>query len=282
MFEEIIDFEKAKFDDNGILVVNNKEQIDQKARESVNNCDLDKLLKRKQDDFAASKLADHWAYVAPTAVFNDRTVYLEIGCWPAYIGEYLMVNFDSYFIGVDFNYARLQALKRYFEKKGYKKYLLICADINYIPIKDNSVDYIYGGGVIEHLKNTPRIINEIFRVLKFGGVSYNTVPALNFWWLTRFYNTVPDLPLVKDLFEIAIFKIFKGKVMEKHHGYQQAFTQSRLKKLHAAAGFKDIVAGPFAFHPSSGKLRSKILRDLAYKIRQFSPLTAIYFVYAKK
>ncbi len=119
-------------------------------------------------------------------------------------------------------------------------------------------------------------------MLKTGGISYNTIPALNLWWFTRFYNTIPDLPILKNIFEFILVKVFKGKALKKHWGYQQAFTKYRLKKLHKDVGFKDIVVGPFAFHPSDGKLKSRFLRNVAYKIRCWSLLTAIYFVYARK
>lgn len=289
MFNKIIDFKKAKFDDDGILIANSEinetgeVRINQKVKERADNYDFLRLnLQNKLDDFIRNKLADHWQYISSTSVFSNRTFYLEIGCWPSGVGEYLMTNFDSYFIGVDFNYGRLQILDESFKKKGYKKYLLILSDINSIPIKDNSVDFIYGGGVLEHSRSTAEILGELFRALKVGGISYNTIPACNLWWFIRFYNTIPDIPFVKSFFEFIHTKIFQGIVLRKHWGYQWAYTKGRLRALHLMAGFKNITIGAFAFHPSDKKLKSRVLRDLVYTIRRSSLLTAIYFVHAQK
>src|SRR5271157_3847193 len=105
MFNDIIDFTKAKFDDNDLLVVNDHTQI-KNLGGKIDPEEANKM-RAKQEDMARNKFPDHWRYIQPTGVFNSQTIYLEIGCWPAYLGEYLMINFDSYFIGVDFNYTRL-------------------------------------------------------------------------------------------------------------------------------------------------------------------------------
>lgn len=50
----------------------------------------------------------------------------------------------------------------------------ICGDAFHIPLKDNSVDMIVSGGVLEHFdeKEIGSIIQEMFRVLKPQGVFY--------------------------------------------------------------------------------------------------------------
>lgn len=289
MFNELIDFNKAKFDENGILIANTEldlngnVRINQQVKERADDYEqLKRNLPNKLEDFTRNKQADHLEYIGKAGTFNDKTIYLEIGCWPSGVGEYIMVNFNSYFIGVDFNYGRLKILKESFEKKGYKKYMLVMSDINAMPIKDNTVDFVYGGGVIEHLKSTERIIDEIYRILKPSGVSYNTIPAFNLWWLTRFNNTVPNVPVLRDIFQFIHTRILHGRALKNHWGYQWAFTRGSLKRLHRNAGFKDITVGPFAFHPSDSKMKSKFLRNLVYTLRCWSLTTAIYFVYGKK
>lgn len=281
MLDDLIDFSQAQFDGNGILVVNDKAKVKHLDETTVSEEDF-KKLRDKVDDINRNKLADHWNAISKTGTFTDQTVFLEIGCWPGYLGEYLMARFDIFFIGVDFNYHRLLTLKKTFEQKGYKKYLLVCSDIYTMPVKSGSVDYVYGGGVIEHLTDTPRILAELYRVMKAGGVAYNTVPAFSLWWLTRFYNTVPDVPILKPLFKFVLLKVFRGAALARHHGYQGAFTRGGLKRMHMAIGFKEIVTGPFAFHPSDGKLKSNFLRNFAYMLRQHAWTAAIYFVHAKK
>jgi len=193
-----------------------------------------------------------------------------------------MKTFDSYFIGVDFNYKVLLTLKGYFDQKDYKKYILIYGDINNMPITDNSVNFIYGGGVIEHFPDTNHILEECYRILKANGVSFNTAPSFNLWWILRFYYNIPSLPLFKKLFEFVHIKLVKNKILEKNYGYELSFTKNTLIKLHRQNGFKNITVEPFAFHPSSYKLQNKFLRELYYKIQQNSLTSAIYLICGHK
>lgn len=284
MFEHIIEFKKAKYDKNGILVsdflLSNEIEISKKAWERIYDYDLEEL-KKDRKDFDGCKLLDHMESISKSFKFDSNTYYLEIGCGPAHIGDYLMENHDVYFIGVDFNYNMLLTLKKYFDKKGYKKYLLVYGDINDMPIKNNTIDFVYGGGVIEHMSDTNKILKELYRILKSNGVSFNTVPAFNLWWLTRFYNTIP-FSFCRKWFDFLHLTVLKGKLLESGSGYQLGYTIKNLFDLHKEAAFKKIHISAFAFHPSNKIVKNKILSTLFYRLHKFNLCCAVYQVYGKK
>lgn len=284
-FKQILNLRECKKNKDGIWIskdsVLNQNEISEKSWKRIYSFSLNKLI-REKNDFNKNKLQDHLKYVESSYKFTKNTVYLEIGCGPAYIGEYLMKKYGSYFVGVDFNYELLVTLKKYFDKKGLKNYVLIYGDIMKMPIKKNTIDYIYGGGVIEHLRDTNAILKKLYFVLKRGGVCFNTIPAFNFWWLIRFWNNIPNLPFLKGLFEFIHLKLLKGYVLDKYYGYELSYTMRDLYQMHRRLHFKEISAGPFVFHPSSSRLGNKILRKLYIMLtsnRLFSP---VYYIYGKK
>lgn len=59
----------------------------------------------------------------------------------------------------------------------YQNVDIIC-DIEKIPFKDNSVDYIINIAVLEHVPNPQKVIAEIHRILKPGGKIYCFIPFM--------------------------------------------------------------------------------------------------------
>lgn len=283
--KDLLNKQESKKDKNGIWITNinlpKETKISQITWEKIYNQNV-KQLQEEKNEFNKSKLADHMEYIKKSYKFSKETVYLEIGSGPGYIGEYLMKKYGCYFIGVDFNYGMLLTLKKYLDKKGYKNYLLIHADILNMPLKKNSVDYIYGGGVIEHLKDTKSIMKELYRVLKKSGVSFNTVPAFNLWWLTRCWNNIPNLPIIKPILEFIHVSILNGSILNKYFGYELSYTFNNLKQIHKSIGFKDITAGAFVFHPSEKKLKSRLLRKFYMFLTSNILFSPVYYVYGKK
>lgn len=281
----LINKNKTKQDKNGIWItdlnLNEEGKIAKNTWEHIHNFDL-KALRHQNQAFRKGKLQDHLDYILKSYSFNKHTVYLEIGCGPAYVGEFLMEKYNCTFIGVDFNYSGLITLKKYFDEKGYKNYVLICADIQDMPLKNNSVDFIYGGGVIEHLRDTKKILKELYRVLKTSGVSFNTVPAFNAFWLTRFFYSIPATFFLRSIFEFIHLNILRGFLLNKFYGYELSFTRNKLKNLHIASGFKQVSVDSFAFHPSSEKLRIKFLRDIYYFLSNFPLFSPMYYVEGRK
>ena len=131
--------ENAKCDRNGIWVTHISKRNDvtssQEKWEEIYNFTIDKL-EADRKEFTQSKLSDHVGYIEPSYKFNEKTVYLEIGCGPSYLAEYLMKKYDCYFIGIDFNYQILNSLNQYLKKKKFSKFILVYADIAEMPLKN--------------------------------------------------------------------------------------------------------------------------------------------------
>ena len=209
---------------------------------------------------------------------NRDTVYLEIGSGLMYIGE-ILSNRVKLIIGVDFCLNALKLTETIFKKKGITNYLLILADIKSLPLKNKTIDLIYGGGVLEHFKETQPAVNEMYRILRIGGVSFNTVPYLNLTALTyrQLTGNIPNFPVLKQLAKYIHWKIFKGKYMI--YGYEMSFLGSTMKKIHKTSGFKKIKVDRFKINISPTMIKNdllkKILGDLSRSSRLFWPLIKI-------
>ena len=94
------------------------------------------------------------------------TKLVNLGCGTIYINK-------SHWINLDFNSESKSVIKANLIKK--------------IPLKNNSVDFVYSSHFIEHLENEDLndLLNEIFRVLKPGGIFRVSTP--NFEYLVKEY-----------------------------------------------------------------------------------------------
>ena len=175
---------------------------------------------------------------------NKETVYLEIGCGPFFLGQ-LMADRVGLIIGIDFCPSALKIAKKMLDEKGIENYLLIHGDILKLPFRKESVDLIYGGGVIEHFENTQQCVEELFRVLKKDGVSFNTVPYFNLGALTyrQLWGNIPNVPILKKLAEIIHIKIFNKRFMK--FGYEMSFTAGKLNDVHEKSGFSRVIVDKF-------------------------------------
>ncbi len=175
---------------------------------------------------------------------DKNSAYLEIGCGPFFLGQELAKK-ARVIIGIDFCPSALRIAKKLLDEMKISNYLLIQGDILDLPIKNNSIDLIYGGGVIEHFENTQKSVNELFRVLKNNGVSFNTIPYLNLGSLTyrQLWGNIPNVPILKQLAEFIHIKLLGSKHMI--FGYEMSFLASTLRKIHKRAGFNDIKVDNF-------------------------------------
>lgn len=213
---------------------------------------------------------DTYRQVKEAKNFNKTMVYLEIGSGDFFLGSTLAKECNL-IIGIDFSYTALKISKSMLDSKGIKNYLLIQGDILSLPLKNDTIDFIYGGGVIEHFKDTQKCLNEIYRVLKNNGVSFNTVPYLNIGSLTyrQLWGNIPNFPILKELAELIHINILGGRHMI--YGFEYSFPSFVLKTIHKKAGFKRVkvekfdVAMTFDFAPS-------FLRNYLKKIAEGSSL----------
>lgn len=236
--------------------------------------DYKKSHKNYMDDFYQNT----YYQLSEVKRINKNLIYLEIGCGPFFLGQEIARKVKLV-IGIDFCLTPLKIAKRMLEEKHIKNYLLIQGDIKDMPLKSNTVSLIYGGGVIEHFVDTQRCVNELYRVLKPGGVSFNAVPYLNIGALTyrQIWGNIPNFPILKQLAEFIHIHLLKGKHMI--FGYEFSFLGSTLKEMHKRAGFKHIKIDKFniklAFDFIPIKIIRKIFDFIANNNRLFWPMIKV-------
>jgi SAM-dependent methyltransferase len=72
-------------------------------------------------------------------------------------------------IGIDFTPAMIQKARANAEKMGYNNVEFREGDIDQMPVSDNTADVIVSNCVLNLVPDKPKVIAEIFRVLKPGG-----------------------------------------------------------------------------------------------------------------
>jgi ubiquinone/menaquinone biosynthesis C-methylase UbiE len=92
---------------------------------------------------------------------------LEAGCGIATDG----LNFarcGARYTGVDFSRSAIELARRRFEMEGVAG-RIIPGSVTQLPVQDRSQDLVYSNGVIHHIPDTQRVVNEMYRVLRPGG-----------------------------------------------------------------------------------------------------------------
>lgn len=205
-------------------------------------------------------------------------VFLEIGCGQMFLAQSI-AHKCKLVVGTDLSLSALRMAKKMLDKKGIKNYLLVLADVRQMPIRNNSVDLLYGGGVIEHFQNTQDAVCEMHRVLTEGGISFNTVPYLNLGSLTyrQLWGNIPNLPILKQLAELVHIKLLRSRHMR--FGYELSFTAHHIKTLHKKAGFRRNTVGKFdtklMFDYISFDFLKKICIYMADNYRLFWPMIKV-------
>lgn len=109
---------------------------------------------------------------------SDNDILLDIGCGSGVQLGILQKKGYKLGIGIDLNKNALQ----YGKKKNIQDTSFILADVQYLPLKNNSVDKIICAEIIEHLQNPDWMIKEITRTLKKDGEVVITTPNENSIW----------------------------------------------------------------------------------------------------
>ncbi|MFC1700335.1 methyltransferase domain-containing protein [Patescibacteria group bacterium] len=273
---------KYKVIDGDILdffEINKSNELSQKKWEEVFQ---DEFFQEKAgEEFKEVFLEDTLRQMLDTIPCN-KGVYLEIGCGQGHLGEELASRGDWFFIGVDYSKTALLQLKKRLKKRNISNFLLVRADINELPVRSSTVDLVCGNGVIEHLEDTQRVVNHLHRVLKSGGISFNTVPVFNIGNLVyrSFWGGIPNIPILKQVAEFVHIKLLKGKHMV--FGYELQFTYPQLFKMHVKAGFKkkNIKIERFECHIHVHKLKNfprlrKFFIKLCKTNRNFWPMIKV-------
>ena len=206
--------------------------------------------------------------------------YLEIGCGPFLMGQRISES-CTLVIGIDFSFSALKLAKMMLDKKRNTNYLLIQADILDMPIKSNVIDLIYGGGVIEHFKDTQTIIDELYRVLAASGVTCNSVPCFNLAALYRQkWGNIPNVPVLKQMAEFLHIKVLKGRHMT--FGYELSFLSRTIKNIHKKSGFNEVLIKRFNVPLTLEFIPDSLKRPVTWLALNCSLFWPMIFVVGKK
>lgn len=220
----------------------------------------------------------------PVPIPTGNDAYLEIGCGMGFVGEEL-AKAGWLFIGVDYSLTALCALKKRLDNRGIDNYLLIYGDIGKMPILPNTVSLVGGFGVIEHLKDPRPALMNIYKSLKIGGKTFNTVPYLNVGnvlYRSVLWGSIPNMPILKQILEFINIRLLKGKRMI--FGYELQLSAGQLLKMHRDAGFldRDISVQKFEVQVKLEFIKiqwlKKICRYLSENCRQFWPMVKVVAV----
>lgn len=179
----------------------------------------------------------------PSAFLQHKRV-LELGCggMGATIAGFLGHGAREV-VGIDLSAHNIQALKKRFGNNTKVKFYI--GDICNLPSGLGMFDIIYSGGVIHHVINPERAIQEAYRVLKpggtiivyvygSGGIITNSFKALRH--IQRFLPLEKFLKLTRHISKS--FSFFLGDYL--YVPIQHHYTEQEAKNLFFTAGFSSV------------------------------------------
>jgi len=89
----------------------------------------------------------------------------------------------------------------------------MCCDIENIPIKDDSVDVVISIAVLEHVENPEKVVGEIHRILKKGGIIFTYFPFMQPFHASPYdfsRRTIEGMKVLHKDFDIQEVKIGSG------------------------------------------------------------------------
>lgn len=240
-----------------------------------------KSYKIEKKEYDRRYLKDTFNQIFQYYNLRKNDTYLEIGCGPMFLGQEF-VKKGLNVIGIDLSLSALIIAKKMLEDKRVKNYLLIQGDIKNIPLKGNTVDLIYGGGIIEHFKDTESAVGEMYRVLKKGGICFNTVPQLNLSSLTyrQIWGNIPNFPVLREIAEFFHIKLLGGRHMK--FGYELSFTKKKMEKIFKSQGFNKVLVKNFKCYLPFTYLKPLWLKKIARYVSNTEILNPMILIVAQK
>jgi ubiquinone/menaquinone biosynthesis C-methylase UbiE len=115
--------------------------------------------------------------------FNNKKL-LNIGCGTGLEANIFLCNSSVDITAIDITNEAIKNTKKILNT--HKRGEAIRANAERMPFEDNSFDIVYSSGVIHHAESTENCVDEIYRVLKPGGVAYiglYSTTGINFIYL---------------------------------------------------------------------------------------------------
>ncbi len=159
------------------------------------------------------------------AIPSKGKLVLDAGCGPGTYGM-ILAEEGNRVVGIDISPPFVVQGR----ERGRKKSLTFMpqlGDLERLPFKDNSFDTVFAGWVLHHFPDTTMVVQELYRVLKPGGLFALAEPnEANI--IARFSRFVEDLPLLRR-WVLAAGWDTPNRASHAHHEYatvlgQQGFT----------------------------------------------------------
>jgi ubiquinone/menaquinone biosynthesis C-methylase UbiE len=148
--------------------------------------------------------------------FDDKKI-LDIGCGFGFRTVGIAKSGASEVIGIDLEHERIQEAVEYSRQQGMQNTEFYFMDAASLEFEDQKFDILLADEMIHHLEDLPQVFSEMHRVIKNDGIV-----------VISDHNR---LSLPSELLRTVYF----GKDKER------VFTAKEVKKLLAAANFKDII-----------------------------------------
>ncbi len=147
------------------------------------------------------------------SLIPGNSIVCDVGCGPG--GVLLKSIRDKISYGYGFD--------NLVEKSEFDNILLqkLNLDREALPLEDSSMDVVTALAVLEHFENPLFILQQIFRILKPGGILLLTTPT----------------PMAKPVLELLAYKLnlINKREIDEHKHY---FNREELMDIHIKAGFQ--------------------------------------------
>jgi ubiquinone/menaquinone biosynthesis C-methylase UbiE len=102
---------------------------------------------------------------------SDGMSVLELGSGPGFVTEQLMTMLpNSHVTQFERDPDMVRRSEQYLRPNFSGRFTIIEGDVTNIELPDNSFDFVFARFLFQHLPDPKRVLEEIYRVLKPGGV----------------------------------------------------------------------------------------------------------------
>lgn len=186
---------------------------------------------------------------------------LDIGCSGGIITHHLS-KYTGTIVGVDIDQKAVDKANQQFRSDNCR---FQYADSMHLPFADSSFDVVICNHIYEHVPDSQQLMNEIYRVLKKGGICY--FGAGNRFMIKENHYKLYFLSWLPQKMADFYIKTFRNI----DHYYEKHLSYNGLKKLVSKFDIHDytesIIMEPDRFHESD-RLLFKILRGMPGFLRK--------------
>lgn len=201
--------------------------------------------------------------------FSDRDIVLDAGCGSGNVSFYLAEKVREV-VGLDISKETVIFTTNHAKKMGLKNAVFKVANLKKIPYKENYFTKVILFEVVEHLgrPDYQKILSEVYRVMKRGGLLYITTPnKISSWpiieWTLDTFRLVPLLKNNQHILEFTFPQLEKALIEHKF-------------KLECSGSINHL--SPF-ISPLSWTLAKKIFN---IEVNYFKKLGPIIWIVARK